>query len=481
MDRIGFIPGRRARLWPWYAAFAVLVALFSTFSVLWYRDFSGVVMTAIGIAAVVAFLALVLRLIFHFRNQVKIEVDVTDQKGDDSPGQSELIIEILQLFGASQPHGMEFMIGSDVDALDGIPIEDVPAGTYIRTAIKLVKLVQSSPSTWTVRVRQSEDGTMWTATILQSGQVMVQEQISNRDFSQVKNLPNFAPSHAEFGAMVSAVLILQLHKSNRGRRHNPFGAIYPVHSWQSLALHYLGTTIHFEPESDSIAILSAAIQEDSRNVQAKVALEWRKKRRADNANELSTYIKWLIEEIEQLDFIIAQKTSKDFSVESRTTMVRLRRRIRTTLVSAACNARAAGLSSSALAQTDPSVFTQAKHLHCEVKLRPKGSDYIDKLITHAIIVCLGRHVDVEADTEAKPTFIADPHKIGNKLAEAALSDPLHLYQYACFLAFDHSSGGLRTPGDSAEDKRIKELLAIACQSSAIENARSVDPWLRNYR
>ena len=211
-----------------------------------------------------------------FARRLRMTITVTDAEGSSSvPLTSDLIARLFQL-GATKPTGLEVPRGTDVTALSDAlaTLSAQPFLAAVQSAIKTL----FAPTPWRVTV-DSADKNRLIIEMSRNGKSVFTDALDPGRFELLKDEP---AQHAT--TLAAATIVTTL-----ARYHGGFDGLAGTTDASSLALHYVATTRGVKQDV-SIRLLSQALELDSGNLLATVALESFKHRDHTSSKDIEDFM-----------------------------------------------------------------------------------------------------------------------------------------------------------------------------------------------
>jgi hypothetical protein len=249
--------------------------------------------------ALVAFLGSVV-LAVYLSSRLRVTLDVRDTKGETSKVDVSQIGALLHELGADAPRGLEIPEGADVTALAENAMPASFTNKVLAAAQKVVvsifgvtpwRVVVSSSNEDSLTVSMARNGASVGAVTIDGNELQLADGTSEKSGTDGKAAtPTKSNSAAELELhkMAAAYILVML-----ARKHYGFDGLCGATDWRSLGLHYIATTGAAISDERATKLLGAAVQHDSGNMLAEVALQHTLFRDSTDERTLKTYAEWL--------------------------------------------------------------------------------------------------------------------------------------------------------------------------------------------
>ncbi|MET7135496.1 hypothetical protein MT994_15430 [Cellulosimicrobium sp. MI9406] len=289
----------RTRWWAWATAVAGVAAVAAV--VLSARALGGpgtvaagpVAAGSLAAGAVVAALG-VLLVATVLATRLRLTIEVTSGRSGDRTTSHEgtggaRLVALLGELGAEPPRGLEVPRGTDISALSGSALSELPQGAFVKAVVSLAQGVVGSVP-WRVTVEE-RDADHLAVVVTRNGRAAGSAAL---DRAGLLRFDPDDPASAAAAAQVdlyraaAAVVLLTL-----ARHHAGFEGLCGATSWRSLALQYVAQSDLTDAPDRERELLARAVDVDPRNDLAQVALAHAEGRHHTLREDLDAYGRWL--------------------------------------------------------------------------------------------------------------------------------------------------------------------------------------------
>ncbi|WP_144680862.1 hypothetical protein [Cellulosimicrobium sp. TH-20] len=288
----------RTRWWAWAAAVAGVTAVAAV--VLSARALGGpgtvaapLAAASLAAGAVVAALG-VLLVATVLATRLRLTIEVTSGRSGDRTTSHEgtggaRLVALLGELGAEPPRGLEVPRGTDISALSGSALSELPQGAFVKAVVSLAQGVVGSVP-WRVTVEE-RDADHLAVVVTRNGRAAGSAAL---DRAGLLRFDSEEPTSAAAAAQVdlyraaAAVVLLTL-----ARHHAGFEGLCGATSWRSLALQYVAQSDLTDTPDRERELLARAVDVDPRNDLAQVALAHAEGRHHTLREDLDAYGRWL--------------------------------------------------------------------------------------------------------------------------------------------------------------------------------------------
>ncbi|WP_265522665.1 hypothetical protein [Oerskovia flava] len=233
----------------------------------WRVVLAGAVTGVAGTLAVATWLA----------TRLRLSVEVVGDDGSQRAASAGHVVALLSEMGAERPRGLEAPVGTDVTALSGGVLQELPQGRLVQP---LVKLVQGAFGATPWRVLVHEEAHDVSVVITRNGRAAGSAVVTPRLLGQMGSDP--ADLHPGIAAAVLTTL---------ARHHTGFDGLCGATSWRSLALQHAASSPG-RSNRRRTELLSQAVGADPENWLAQLALT-NAVYRTSHEGRAPAYLRWL--------------------------------------------------------------------------------------------------------------------------------------------------------------------------------------------
>ncbi|WP_186325308.1 hypothetical protein [Cellulosimicrobium sp. TH-20] len=245
---------------------------------------AGAVLAALGVLLVATVLA----------TRLRLTIEVTSGRSADRTTSHEgtggaRLVALLGELGAEPPRGLEVPRGTDISALSGSALSELPQGAFVKAVVSLAQGVVGSVP-WRVTVEE-RDADHLAVVVTRNGRAAGSAAL---DRAGLLRFDAADPTSAATAAQVdlyraaAAVVLLTL-----ARHHAGFDGLCGATSWRSLALQYVAQSDLTDAPDRERELLARAVDVDPRNDLAQVALAHAEGRHHTLREDLDAYGRWL--------------------------------------------------------------------------------------------------------------------------------------------------------------------------------------------
>lgn len=245
---------------------------------------AGSVLAALGVLLVATVLA----------TRLRLTIEVTSGRSGDRTTSHEgtggaRLVALLGELGAEPPRGLEVPRGTDISALSGSALSELPQGAFVKAVVSLAQGVVGSVP-WRVTVEE-RDADHLAVVVTRNGRAAGSAAL---DRAGLLRFDPDDPASAAAAAQVdlyraaAAVVLLTL-----ARHHAGFEGLCGATSWRSLALQYVAQSDLTDAPDRERELLARAVDVDPRNDLAQVALAHAEGRHHTLREDLDAYGRWL--------------------------------------------------------------------------------------------------------------------------------------------------------------------------------------------
>ncbi|WP_409142006.1 hypothetical protein [Cellulosimicrobium sp. RS] len=245
---------------------------------------AGAVLAALGVLLVATVLA----------TRLRLTIEVTSGRSGDRTTSHEgtggaRLVALLGELGAEPPRGLEVPRGTDISALSGSALSELPQGAFVKAVVSLAQGVVGSVP-WRVTVEERDTDHL-AVVVTRNGRAAGSAAL---DRAGLLRFDPEDPSSAAAAAQVdlyraaAAVVLLTL-----ARHHAGFEGLCGATSWRSLALQYVAQSDLTDAPDRERELLARAVDVDPRNDLAQVALAHAEGRHHTLREDLDAYGDWL--------------------------------------------------------------------------------------------------------------------------------------------------------------------------------------------
>jgi hypothetical protein len=278
----------RTRWWAWTTGALGVVAVALAGQGVSARGVAGTLLAGASIAALgVLLLGTVLA------TRLRLTIEVTSGAGErrssgEGTGGAHLVALLGEL-GAEPPQGLEVPRGTDINALSGSALAELPQQAFVKAVVTVVQgLLGSVP--WRVTVEE-KDADHLAVIVTRNGRAAGSAVIDKAD---VLRFDTSDPTSAADAARVdlyraaAAVVLMTL-----ARHHTGFDGLCGATLWRSLALQYIAQSDLATIPARRGSLLARAVDLDPANDLAQVALAYHTARHDTDREDLDEYRDWL--------------------------------------------------------------------------------------------------------------------------------------------------------------------------------------------
>ncbi|WP_409334193.1 hypothetical protein, partial [Cellulosimicrobium cellulans] len=295
-------PGARhdsTRWWAWATAVAGVAAVAAV--VLSARALGGpgtvaaapVAAASLAAGAVVAALG-VLLVATVLATRLRLTIEVTSGRAGDRTTSHEgtggaRLVALLGELGAEPPRGLEVPRGTDISALSGSALTELPQGAFVKAVVSLAQGVVGSVP-WRVAVEE-RDADHLAVVVTRNGRAAGSAALDRAGllrFDPQDTTSAAAAAQVDLYRAAAAVVLLTL-----ARHHAGFEGLCGATSWRSLALQYVAQSDLAHAQDRERELLARAVDVDPRNDLAQVALAHAEGRHHTLREDLAAYGGWL--------------------------------------------------------------------------------------------------------------------------------------------------------------------------------------------
>jgi hypothetical protein len=258
---------------------------------------AGLSLAVVGVGLTTVYLA----------TRLRVRVDVRGEENKEPALESGHLVALLRELGGTTARGLEVPRGTDVEALRGGVLSELPQNAVLKVLTSLATgLAGSLP--W--RVVVEERGTSLAVVVTRNGRlagsaVVSHDRLVGRDAPareggvegptpQDEVAATTGGSWSDLQRAAAAVVLTTL-----ARHHTGFEGLCGTTSWRSLALFDLATSVYDKDEETQTRLLASACADDPGNLPAHVALARATMRRSDSFEKADQYVRRLTELIER--------------------------------------------------------------------------------------------------------------------------------------------------------------------------------------
>ncbi|MGN8245778.1 hypothetical protein ACTHAM_002903 [Cellulomonas soli] len=198
------------------------------------------------------------------------------------------VVARLSELGIEPPSGVEIPRATDVEALDGSALSDLPEGRLAKAVTRLARSVLAT-TPWTVLVDEQADGS-YAVAMSRNGRAVGSALVSRDVVGLTGESASVKKDRAAIDLVTLAAAFILAQLSDR---HGTFPGLGGATDWRSIGLLAVATTQEELSAESKRALAGLAVQHDRRNWPAQAALQYWTWRRSTDKNDLGAYIDWL--------------------------------------------------------------------------------------------------------------------------------------------------------------------------------------------
>ena len=245
---------------------------------------AGAVLAALGVLLVATVLA----------TRLRLTIEVTSGRSGDRTTSHEgtggaRLVALLGELGAEPPRGLEVPRGTDISALSGSALSELPQGAFVKAVVSLAQGVVGSVP-WRVTVEE-RDADHLAVVVTRNGRAAGSAALDRAGllrFDPEDPRSAAAAAQVDLYRAAAAVVLLTL-----ARHHAGFEGLCGATSWRSLALQYVAQSDLTDAPDRERELLARAVDVDPRNDLAQVALAHAEGRHHTLREDLDAYGRWL--------------------------------------------------------------------------------------------------------------------------------------------------------------------------------------------
>ncbi|KFD42768.1 hypothetical protein IU11_17875, partial [Cellulosimicrobium sp. MM] len=245
---------------------------------------AGAVLAALGVLLVATVLA----------TRLRLTIEVTSGRSGDRTTSHEgtggaRLVALLGELGAEPPRGLEVPRGTDISALSGSALSELPQGAFVKAVVSLAQGVVGSVP-WRVTVEE-RDADHLAVVVTRNGRAAGSAALDRAGllrFDPEDPTSAAAAAQVDLYRAAAAVVLLTL-----ARHHAGFEGLCGATSWRSLALQYVAQSDLADAPDRERELLARAVDVDPRNDLAQVALAHAEGRHHTLREDLDAYGRWL--------------------------------------------------------------------------------------------------------------------------------------------------------------------------------------------
>ncbi|MEV8028122.1 hypothetical protein [Cellulosimicrobium funkei] len=245
---------------------------------------AGAVVAALGVLLVATVLA----------TRLRLTIEVTSGRSGDRTTSHEgtggaRLVALLGELGAEPPRGLEVPRGTDISALSGSALSELPQGAFVKAVVSLAQGVVGSVP-WRVTVEE-RDADHLAVVVTRNGRAAGSAALDRAGllrFDPEDPTSAAAAAQVDLYRAAAAVVLLTL-----ARHHAGFEGLCGATSWRSLALQYVAQSDLTDAPDRERELLARAVDVDPRNDLAQVALAHAEGRHHTLREDLDAYGRWL--------------------------------------------------------------------------------------------------------------------------------------------------------------------------------------------
>ncbi|SIQ74465.1 Uncharacterized membrane protein YdcZ, DUF606 family [Cellulosimicrobium aquatile] len=245
---------------------------------------AGAVLAALGVLLVATVLA----------TRLRLTIEVTSGRSGDRTTSHEgtggaRLVALLGELGAEPPRGLEVPRGTDISALSGSALSELPQGAFVKAVVSLAQGVVGSVP-WRVTVEE-RDADHLAVVVTRNGRAAGSAALDRAGllrFDPEDPASAAAAAQVDLYRAAAAVVLLTL-----ARHHAGFEGLCGATSWRSLALQYVAQSDLTDAPDRERELLARAVDVDPRNDLAQVALAHAEGRHHTLREDLDAYGRWL--------------------------------------------------------------------------------------------------------------------------------------------------------------------------------------------
>ncbi|WP_171468279.1 hypothetical protein [Cellulosimicrobium sp. 72-3] len=245
---------------------------------------AGAVLAALGVLLVATVLA----------TRLRLTIEVTSGRSGDRTTSHEgtggaRLVALLAELGAEPPRGLEVPRGTDISALSGSALSELPQGAFVKAVVSLAQGVVGSVP-WRVTVEE-RDADHLAVVVTRNGRAAGSAALDRAGllrFDPEDPTSAAAAAQVDLYRAAAAVVLLTL-----ARHHAGFEGLCGATSWRSLALQYVAQSDLTDAPDRERELLARAVDVDPRNDLAQVALAHAEGRHQTLREDLDAYGDWL--------------------------------------------------------------------------------------------------------------------------------------------------------------------------------------------
>ncbi|MGB2556158.1 hypothetical protein [Cellulosimicrobium cellulans] len=245
---------------------------------------AGAVVAALGVLLVATVLA----------TRLRLTIEVTSGRSADRTTSHEgtggaRLVALLGELGAEPPRGLEVPRGTDISALSGSALSELPQGAFVKAVVSLAQGVVGSVP-WRVTVEE-RDADHLAVVVTRNGRAAGSAALDRAGLLRVDAAdPTSAATAAQVDLYRAAAAVVLL---TLARHHAGFDGLCGATSWRSLALQYVAQSDLAAAPDRERELLARAVDVDPRNDLAQVALAHAEGRHHTLREDLDAYGRWL--------------------------------------------------------------------------------------------------------------------------------------------------------------------------------------------
>ncbi|MCR1982253.1 hypothetical protein NSA53_08390 [Cellulosimicrobium cellulans] len=226
--------------------------------------------------------------------RLRLTIEVTSGRSADRTTSHEgtggaRLVALLGELGAEPPRGLEVPRGTDISALSGSALSELPQGAFVKAVVSLAQGVVGSVP-WRVTVEE-RDADHLAVVVTRNGRAAGSAALDRAGllrFDAADPTSVAAAAQVDLYRAAAAVVLLTL-----ARHHAGFDGLCGATSWRSLALQYVAQSDLAAAPDRERELLARAVDVDPRNDLAQVALAHAEGRHHTLREDLDAYGRWL--------------------------------------------------------------------------------------------------------------------------------------------------------------------------------------------
>ncbi len=226
--------------------------------------------------------------------RLRLTIEVTSGRSGDRTTSHEgtggaRLVALLGELGAEPPRGLEVPRGTDISALSGSALSELPQGAFVKAVVSLAQGVVGSVP-WRVTVEE-RDADHLAVVVTRNGRAAGSAALDRAGllrFDPEDPTSAAAAAQVDLYRAAAAVVLLTL-----ARHHAGFEGLCGATSWRSLALQYVAQSDLTDAPDRERELLARAVDVDPRNDLAQVALAHAEGRHHTLREDLDAYGDWL--------------------------------------------------------------------------------------------------------------------------------------------------------------------------------------------